>query len=589
VILNVAEKRAAGESGKDGEITMQKHFVPVLVAGCLFLGATMASPPQSGGTASQPAAADSIFLNGNILTGVGLLTVEPERVTAIAIKNGLVLATGTDAEVLRFRGPQTDVTDLHGAFVMPGFNDAHVHLASAGREKLTVDLVGVKSLAEMQQRIAAAAQAAEPGVWLRGRGWDHTLWASKDLPDRGDLDSVTGDHPAVFTRVDGHIAVANSRALELAGIRGATPDPAGGKIDRDRLGTPTGIVRETAVDLVYDKVPAPTPKDRRKALELAIWDAVSHGITSLQDYSTWDDFLIYEQMEQEHRLSVRISEWLTFLDPLPTLVAQRAHHPQDDPMLHTGMLKGFMDGSLGSRTAALLAPYSDDPGNSGIPQFDQETLNKMTVERARSGFQIGFHAIGDRGAQMALNAFAAAEAADPASASQRFRIEHDQVVDPSDFDRYKELNVIASMQPCHLLTDMYWAEDRIGPERAKTSYAWKRFWEQGTVVPFGTDYPVEPVTPFRGLYAAVTRQSEDGTRTYFPEEKLTIAQALFAYTQAAAYAEFAETKKGKLVPGDYADLVILDRDPLKATPQEILATRVLRTIVGGRTVYSVQK
>jgi predicted amidohydrolase YtcJ len=589
VILSVAQESAACESGKDGEITMQKHFAPVLLAGCLFLGATMPSLAQSGGTASQPAAADSIFLNGNILTGVGLLTDKPERVTAVAIKNGLVLATGTDVEVLHFQGPHTDVTDLHGAFVMPGFNDAHVHLASAGREKLTIDLVGVKSIAEMQQRIGAAAKAAEPGVWLRGRGWDHTLWAAKELPNRSDLDAVTGDHPAVFTRVDGHIAVANSKALEIAGIRAATPDPSGGKIDRDRLGIPTGIVRETAVDLVYDKVPAPSPKERRKALELAIWDAVTHGITSLQDYSSWDDFLVYEQMEQEHRLTVRISEWLTFLDPLPTLEQQRAHHDANDPMLHTGMLKGFMDGSLGSRTAALLAPYSDDPGNSGIPQFDQATLNKMTIERAEAGFQIGFHAIGDRGAQMALDAFAAAEAADPKSASQRFRIEHDQVVDPADFARYKQLNVIASMQPNHLLTDMYWAEDRIGPERAKTSYAWKRFWDQGTVVPFGTDYPVEPVTPFRGLYAAVTRQSEDGTRAYFPEEKLTIAQALYAYTQAAAYAEFAEPKKGKLVTGYYADLVILDRDLLEATPREILAMRVLRTIVSGRTVYLVQK
>jgi predicted amidohydrolase YtcJ len=571
---------------------MQKRWVQFLLASLLVLGLPMPSLPQSGLPASHDEAADSIYLNGSILTGVGLLTEKPERVTAIAIKDGLVLATGTDAEVLRFRGPRTEVTDLHGNFVMPGFNDAHVHLASAGREKLTIDLVGVRSLAEMQERIAAAARAAEPGVWLRGRGWDHTFWAPKELPNRSDLDKVTGDHPAVFTRVDGHIAVANSRALELAGIGGSTPDPAGGKIDRDRLGIPTGIVRETAVDLVYTKVPPPTPKERRKALELAIWDAVSHGITSLQDYSTWDDFLVYEQMEQEHRLTVRISEWLTFLDPLPTLLEQRAHHAADDPMLHTGMLKGFMDGSLGSRTAALLAPYSDDPSNSGIPQFDQATLDKMTVERARAGFQIGFHAIGDRGARMALDAFAAAEAADPQSKSQRFRIEHDQVVDLKDFARYTQLNVIASMQPNHLLTDMYWAEDRIGPERAKTSYAWKKFWDQGTIVPFGTDYPVEPITPFRGLYAAVTRVSEDGTRTYYPEEKLTIAQALYAYTQAAAYAEFAETKKGKLVSGDYADLVVLDRDLPKATPQEILATRVLRTVVAGRTVYlnsTVQK
>jgi predicted amidohydrolase YtcJ len=345
------------------------------------------------------------------------------------------------------------------------------------------------------------------------------------------------------------------------------------------------VVRETAVDLVYGKVPPPTEAERRRALELAIQDAASHGITSLQDFSTWDDFLVLEKMEQEGRLPVRISEWLTFIDPVDTLIAQRAHHPQDDPMLHTGMLKGFMDGSLGSRTAALNAPYSDDPGNSGIPQFDQLTLNKMTVERAKAGFQIGFHAIGDRGAKMALDAFVAAEAAVPASAGYRFRIEHDQVIDPTDFARYKWLGVIASMQPNHLLTDMYWAEDRIGPQRAKSSYAWRTFVDQGTVLAFGTDYPVEPVTPFRGLYAAVTRKSEDGTRIYHPEQALTINQALYAYTQASAYAENMETRKGKLVPGQFADFVVLDRDLLNSPPTEILNTQVLRTVVGGKTVF----
>jgi hypothetical protein len=535
---------------------------------------------------SNPAiSADVIYKHGDILTGEGLLSDTPQRVSALATEHGLVIAVGSDSDVLTLRGPNTEVIDLKGAFVMPGFNDAHVHLASAGREKLTVDLVGVQSLAEMQQRISWAAKSAAPGAWLRGRGWDHMLWASKQLPSRQDLDAVVGNHPAIFTRVDGHIAVANSRALELAGIARSTPDPAGGKIDRDAHGTPTGIVRETAVDMVYAEVPRPTHTERRHALELAVQDAVAHGITSLQDYSSWDDFLVFEEMERENKLPVRISEWLTFLDSLPVLEQQRAHHPADDPMLHTGMLKGFMDGSLGSRTAALNAPYSDDPGNTGIPQFDQVTLNRMTIERAQAGFQIGFHAIGDRGVKMALDAFVAAEAALPNSMTYRFRIEHDQVVDPHDFARFKWLGVIASMQPNHLLTDMYWAEDRIGSQRAKYSYPWKTFWDQGTVLPFGTDYPVEPVTPFRGLYAAVTRKSEDGTRIYHPEQALTIHQALYAYTQSSAFAEHMETKKGKLVPGQFADFVVLDRDLLKAIPADILKTQVLRTVVGGKTVF----
>lgn len=535
--------------------------------------------------AQQIAPADIIFLDGDILTGEGLLSPTPQRVSALAVRDGFVIGIGSESSVEKWRGPRTQIVDLHRAFAMPGFNDAHVHLASAGREKLTIDLVGVKSLAEMEQRIAAAAKRAPAGTWLRGRGWDHTLWATKQLPTRQDLDQVTGDHPAVFTRVDGHIAVANTMALQLAGIGKSTPAPPGGKIDRDASGQPTGIVRETAVDMVYDKVPPPSHEERRRALELAIQDAAEHGITSLQDYSTWDDFLVYEEMEREGKLPVRISEWLTFLDPLPVLEQQRAHHSADDPMLHTGMLKGFMDGSLGSRTAALNAPYSDDPANSGIPQFDQTTLNRMTVERAKAGFQIGFHAIGDRAASMALNAFVAAEAAVPQSVGYRFRIEHDQVIDPRDFVRYKWLGVIASMQPNHLLTDMNWAEDRIGPKRAENSYPWKTFFDQGTVLAFGTDYPVEPITPFRGIYCAVTRKNEAGTKTYHPEQALTINEALYSYTQASAYAEFAEMKKGKLALGYYADFVVLDRDPTKVPAREILGTLVLRTVVAGKTVY----
>jgi len=534
------------------------------------------------------ATADAIYLHGDIVTGEDL-TSTPRRVSAVAIQNGMVAAVGTDREILRLRGPETEVIDLRGAFVMPGFNDAHVHLASAGREKLTIDLVAVKSLSRMQERIATAAKTAPPGSWLRGRGWDHTLWPSKQLPTRQDLDAVTGDHPAIFTRVDGHIAIANSHALRLAGITARTSDPFGGKIDRDARGEPTGVVRETALDLVYSKVPAPSPQERRHALELAMYDAIAHGITSVQDYSAWDDFLIFEDMEQEHKLPIRVSEWLTFADPLSVLEEQRAHHRPDDPMLHTGMLKGFMDGSLGSRTAALIEPYSDDPGNSGIPQFDQAALNRMTIERALAGFQIGFHAIGDRAVGMALNAFVAAEAAAPESIGYRFRIEHAQVVDPQDFARFKGLGVIASVQPNHLLTDMNWAEDRIGPKRATSSYPWKAFVDQDTVLAFGTDYPVEPVTPFRGLYAAVTRKSEGGTKAYHPEQAISIEQALYAYTQEPAFAEHMEKKKGKLTLGQFADFVVLDEDLLKVRPETILRANVLRTVVGGHTVFLATK
>jgi predicted amidohydrolase YtcJ len=539
---------------------------------------------------SPDAPADAIYYNGYILTGEGLTDSVPIQVTALAVRDGIIAAVGSDATVLALKGPHTQLIDLKNSFVMPGLNDAHTHLAAAGRQKLAVDLDNVPSLAEMKVRIKAAAQKAPAGTWLLGGGWDHTKWADKTLPTRQDLDSVTGDHPALFERTDGHIAVANSAALKAAGVGPDTPDPQGGKFDRER-GKPgaalTGILRDTAMEQVETHEPLPTPELRRQALT----DAASHGVTSAQDYSDWEDFLAFESLERDGKLTARISEWLTFNDPLDVLKQHRAAHPADDRMLHTGMLKGFMDGSLGSRTAALNAPYADDPANSGLARYQQPQLDAMTTERMAAGFQIGFHAIGDRAVEMALNAFAAGEAATPSAKQNRPRIEHSQVLGAGDFDRYKELGVIASMQPSHLLTDMNWAQDRLGPKRVPYSYAWLSFLDHGVPLAFGTDYPVEPITPFRGIYAAVTRANEpDGKplRNYFPAEKLSIGQALYAYTQGSAYAEFAETYKGKLIAGFVADFVVLDRNLLAIPPPEILNTQVLRTVVNGRTVYTGQ-
>ena len=493
--------------------------------------------------------ADILYTHGNILTGVALDAPTPERVSAIAIAHGEILAAGTDADLLgKYKGAATQVIDLEGAFAMPGFNDAHVHLGEAGRIKLSVDLTGTRSLAESQQRIRTAAAAAAPGAWLLGGGWDHTLWASQTLPTRADLDSVTGAHPAMFVRVDGHIAVANSAALTAAGITGTTPSPAGGQIDHDAQGEPTGILREdAAMALVRTHIPPLTAAQRRRGLLLALADAAAHGVTSVQDNSDWEDFLVLEQLEREGHLPVRVTEWLAFKDPVATLQAHRSSHGKDDRMLHTGMLKGFMDGSLGSRTAAMLTPYADDPKNSGIPRYQQAALDTMAEDRARADFQLGFHAIGDRAVSMALDAFAAAERAAP-HPDARYRIEHSQILAPGDFARYKQLGVIASMQPNHLLTDMAWAPARLGAEREKYAYAWKSFLDAGVPLAFGTDYPVEPITPFRGVYCAVTRMNEAGTQTFHPEQKLTLAQALSAYTQGSAFAEFAEPWKGRLAP-----------------------------------------
>jgi predicted amidohydrolase YtcJ len=392
--------------------------------------------------------------------------------------------------------------------------------------------------------------------------------------------------------------VANTRALQLASITVASRDPEGGKIDRDEGGTPNGILREKALEAVRAVIPKPTHEKRRQAIELALADLASHGVTSAQDNSQWEDFEIYEELEADGKLTARISEWLPFDDSIEDLNSKRNSHPVSDNMLHTGMLKGFMDGSLGSKTAALLEPYSDDPKNSGLPQYEAAKLNAMTKERVLAGYQIGFHAIGDKGVQMALDAFAEAEkAAKEAKAKAadgnnkndyRLRIEHAQATTPQQILRFKELKVIASMQPSHLLTDMNWAESRLGPKRAEHSYAWEEFLRRGVVLAFGTDYPVEPVTPFRGIYAALTRTSEDGKMTYFPEQKLNIEQAIAAYTTGAAYAEFAEKEKGKLEPGMLADFVVLDQDITAAPPTKILATKVLRTVVGGKTVYEAK-
>jgi predicted amidohydrolase YtcJ len=529
---------------------------------------------------------DEIFFDGTIYTGLGMAEDKPQTVEAMAIGGGKVLAIGTTEAITRLAGPQTRLRDLKGGngstFVFPGFNDAHTHLGSAGQTKLNVDLTGVDSLAAMLARIEVLAKNAPPGHWLTGGNWDHTLWAAKTLPTRQDLDRVTGGHAAFLGRIDGHIAVANSAALAAAGITGKTTPPQGGAIDLDAHGEPTGILRESAQELVSKVIPPPSHDERRRGDELAIADALAHGVTSVQDFSDWDDFLVYEELEKEGKLNLRITEWLAFKDPLDQLTSMRAHHDLHDPLLHTGFLKGFMDGSLGSRTAAMKAPYTDDPENTGLPQYTQDELNKMVVERARAGFQIGFHAIGDKANAMALNAF------DQPGVSRlaRNRIEHAQVVDPADIPRFKRLGIIASMQPNHLLTDMNWAEDRLGAQRAAYSYAWKAFLKAGVPLAFGTDYPVEPITPFRGLYAAVTRRNESGTKSYFPENKLTRGEAMYAYTEGSAYAEFAEKRLGKLIPGFDADFILVDRDLYKIPPPEILRTTVLETYVGGKESYS---
>ncbi len=546
----------------------------------------------------QPAMpkADVIFIHGNIYTGVAEISSfkSIKRAQAVAVRGDRIEAVGENADILKLKGPETQVVDLGGKFLMPGFNDAHVHLSEGGAQRLNVNLVGVKSLDEFRERVRAKVDAAAPGDWVLGGGWDENLWPVKTVPTRWDLDEISGDHPVFLDRVDGHIAVANTRALQLASITIASRDPKGGKIDRDANGQPTGILRETARAAVVNAIPEPTHDKRRQAMESALAEAAQWGVTSVQDNSkSWEDFQILEEIEKDGKLTARISEWLPFNDSLEQLESKRKQHPASDPMLHTGMLKGFMDGSLGSHTAALLEPYADDPKNSGLPQYDAAKLNDMARERVLAGFQLGFHAIGDKGAQLALDAFANAQKAAREKKVKaanggddfRLRIEHAQVVTPLEIVKFRDLKVIASMQPSHVTTDMRWAESRLGEKRAAHSYAWNEFLKRGVTLAFGTDYPVEPITPFRGLYAAVTRKSEDGKQEYFPDQRITMDQAIAAYTTGSAFAEFDEKQKGMIVPGMFADFAVLDRDITAVSPQKLLGTKVLRTVVGGKTVY----
>jgi predicted amidohydrolase YtcJ len=580
--------------------TRKMGHLAFAVVFCCFAPLQAQSPAPGQTTAAAPGPkADVIFMHANVYTGVPSNAQFSSilREEAIAVRGDRIQAVGKSVDIQKLKGPQTQVIDLGGHFVMPGFNDAHLHLADAGLQKLNVDLTGVKTLDEFRERVLAKVEKAKPGEWILGGGWDETTWPVKALPSRWDLDEVSAGHPVFLDRVDGHLAIANTRALQLASITIASRDPEGGQIDRDANGQPTGILRDTALHAVSVVLPQPTHEKRRQAIETALADLAEQGVTSAQDYSPdWQNFQIYEELEKEGKLTARISEWLPFDDSVEELQKKRDSHPQSDLMLHTGMLKAFMDGSLGGHTAALLEPYADDPKNSGLPRYEADKLNDMAKERVLAGFQLGFHAIGDKGIQMALDAFAEAEKAAREQKVKapnggddfRLRVEHAQVTTPAQIARFKELKVIASMQPSHVLTDMRWAQDRLGPKRAATSYAWSSFLNKGVTVAFGTDYPVEPVTPFRGLYAAVTRKSENGKQEYFPAQKLTMDQAIAAYTTGSAFAEFEEKEKGKLVPGMLADFVVLDHDVTAASPEKVIATRVARTVMGGKTVYEMK-
>src|SRR3989442_2227054 len=550
-----------------------------IVSAFLLSATSIAQTPQ---TASSSRAV-TIYRSGRIYTN------DPASpwAEAMLVRGEEILAVGDDAEVTGLADKGAQVVDLEKHFVMPGFNDAHVHIGGAGQDWLAVRLNGAQSVTELQKRLAKGVAQHKEGEWITGSGWDHTFWPEKKFPNRQQLDVVSPKNPVILTHISGHVAIANSLALQLSGVTKSTPNPSGGEIEKDEQGEPTGMLKAgAAMHLVESKIPSPTPEQRRRGIELALADLAKNGVTSAQDNSAWEDFLTYRGIKNDGSRTVRITGGPPLAGHLGKLDQMRRDGGTTDSWLRTGALKMVTDGALGSRTAAMLAPYSDDPSTSGIMTMESQRLRELAIQRDKAGFQLAFHAIGDRANRVALDVFEAVARVN-GSRGRRNRIEHAQVVAPEDFARFAKLNVIASMQPSHETTDMRWAEQRLGPERAKGAYAWASLQKARTRLAFGTDYPVEVISPMRGLHACVTRELDDGGPPggWQPQEKIALEDCIRAYTSGSAYAEFEEEKKGELKPGEFADFVLLSDDLMKIPAAQYTKTRVLLTVVGGRTAY----
>ena len=549
----------------------------------LLIAAALALPSLSS------AQADLIVRNAHIWT----VNPQQPQAEALAVLNGRFVAVGTEAAVMRWQGPHTRIVDAKGNRLLPGFNDAHVHFSDGGAGLSAVQLTGVTSLEEFVRRIAAYAAHAPKGEWIRNGYWDETKWSPAKLPTRQDVDAATPDNPLILDRYDGHMVLANSKALALAGITSKSPDPPGGLIVRDAAGQPTGALKDAAIELLRRVVPPLDAAQRRRAIERGLQEAALRGVTSIQDMSLdYGDLAVYSRLLEENKLSVRV-----FGAPLISNVEDQAQlglgHAFGGPSLRIGALKMFADGSLGSRTAYFIQPYADEPGNRGLLFSDMLPLIKAGQRLARAdaaNLQVCTHAIGDAAVKTVLDLYQAVEKND-GPRDRRWRIEHSQHLSPSDFDRYAQLHVIASVQPYQAIDDGRWAEVRIGHERASRMHAYRTFLDHGVRLAFGTDWPVAPLDPVLTLYAAVTRATLDGKNPqgWFPEQKLSIQEAIAAYTMGSAYAEFQERDKGSIEPGKLADMVLLSQDVLNIAPAAIRDTHVLKTWLGGLDIYDSEK
>jgi predicted amidohydrolase YtcJ len=503
---------------------------------------------------------------------------------AIAVSGDRIVAVGTTSAVRAGLPATTRVIDARGAMVTPGFIDSHVHFIDGGYALASVQLRDAKTKDEFIQRIAAFAKTLPKGTWIRNGDWDHTNWGG-ELPTRAWIDSVTPDNPVWINRLDGHMNLANSAALRAAGVDRNARDIDGGEIVRDASGEPTGVLKDNAMSLVNRVEPPRSAAEDDRALDAAIAYVAERGVTSVHDMGGWSSLATMRRARADGRLRIRVVEQV----PLATWARLRdeiAKNGRGDEWLRIGGLKGFVDGSLGSHTAAMLAPFSDAPKDSGFFVTPPETLYEWTKAADAAGLQVDVHAIGDRAIRTQLDIFERV-ARENGPRDRRFRIEHAQHIAPADIPRFARLGVIASMQPYHAIDDGRWADRVIGSERAKGTYAFRSLLDAGATVAFGSDWFVAPPTPLEGIYAAATRRTIDGKTPngWVPEQKITVEEALRAYTRSAAYAGFQESSVGVLRPGMLADFVMIDRDLTRIAPESVRDARVLLTVAGGRAVY----
>lgn len=540
--------------------------------------------------AQSDMAADIVVSGGTLYT----MNAAAPTAEAMAILGGRIVGVGDDDDIRRrFAGPDTRIEDVGGKVVIPGLIDAHAHLMNLGEFLANLDLIGTTSAEEIGGMVRSAASATPPDVWIRGWGWDQNDWAIQEFPTRELLDELEGVvQPVYLRRVDNHAAWVNTRALEIAGVDSATPDPDDGRIVRDADGAPTGVLVDGAMRLVLESIPAPDPAELEAWLEAAQEHVVSVGVTGVHTMGeTRADTEAYTRLDEAGRLVPRVVLYLDSNEEgvLEWWRAEGAITMRPTEHLRIKGVKLYADGALGSRGAALLEPYADDPGNSGILVTSPDELAALTTEVIELGLQPVTHAIGDRGNRIALDAVESAFEAVPhgRSTSRAPRIEHAQVVAPDDFARFANLGVVASVQPTHATSDMYWAEDRVGSERIEGAYAWRTLREAGAKLACGSDFPVESANPFYGLYAAMARQDHDNWPDggWYTDQRMTREEALACFTVDAASVVGMHNEVGTLAVGRWADYVVIDRDILSVPMEEVWQTRALQTVVGGETVY----